>query len=56
MVDGGKGQLSSALMVLQEKNLQDVPTVGLAKQHELLFVPDQSEPLALPRNSVGRCT
>ena len=51
MIDGGKGQLSSALTVLQEKNLQTIPTVGLAKQHELLFVPDQSEPIALPRNS-----
>jgi excinuclease ABC subunit C len=51
MVDGGKGQLSSALLVLQEKNLEIIPTVGLAKQHELLFVPDQSAPIALPRNS-----
>ncbi len=25
--------------------------MGLAKQHELLFVPDKSEPIALPRNS-----
>ncbi len=51
MIDGGKGQLSSALTVLQEENLEMVPTVGLAKQHELLFVPSQSEPIALPRNS-----
>jgi excinuclease ABC subunit C len=51
MVDGGKGQLSSALVVLQEKNLEIIPTVGLAKQHELLFVPDRSDAIALPRNS-----
>ncbi len=51
MVDGGKGQLSSALTVLQEKNYQMIPTVGLAKQHELLFVPDQSAPIVLARNS-----
>jgi len=51
MIDGGKGQLSSALTVLQEKNLEMIPTVGLAKQFELLFVPDKSEPIALPRNS-----
>lgn len=51
MVDGGKGQLSSALGVLQEKNLEMIPTVGLAKQHEFLFVPGRSEPIALPRNS-----
>ena len=51
MVDGGKGQLSVALAVLQEKNLEIIPTIGLAKQHELVFVPLQSEALALPRNS-----
>ncbi|HEX8833777.1 MAG TPA: helix-hairpin-helix domain-containing protein, partial [Abditibacteriaceae bacterium] len=51
MVDGGKGQLSSALMVLQEKNYEIIPTVGLAKQHELLYVPDRSDAIALPRNS-----
>jgi excinuclease ABC subunit C len=51
MVDGGKGQLSTALAVLQEKNLEIIPTIGLAKQHELVFVPLQSDALALPRNS-----
>lgn len=51
MIDGGKGQLSAALGVLQEKNLELVPTVGLAKQFELLFVPGNKEPIALPRNS-----
>jgi excinuclease ABC subunit C len=51
IVDGGKGQLSVALDVLREKNCEAVPCAGLAKQFELLFVPDRSDPLALPRNS-----
>ncbi len=51
LIDGGKGQLSVAYSVLQEKNLQDIPVAGLAKQFELLFLPGQSEALALPRNS-----
>lgn len=51
MIDGGKGQLSAALTVLQEKSYEMIPTVGLAKQYELLFVPDRVEPIALPRNS-----
>lgn len=51
MIDGGKGQLSAALDVLREKSLELIPTVGLAKQHEFLFVPEKSEPIALPRNS-----
>ncbi len=51
LIDGGKGQLSVAYGVLQEKNLQDIPVAGLAKQFELLFIPGQSEPIALPRNA-----
>jgi excinuclease ABC subunit C len=51
VVDGGKGQLSAALEILKEKDLEQIPTVGLAKQHELLYMPHKSEPLALPRNS-----
>lgn len=51
VIDGGKGQLSAALAVLQEKNYEMLPAVGLAKQHELLFVPDRADPIALPRNS-----
>lgn len=51
MIDGGKGQLGVALDVLREKNLEYIPTVGLAKQFELLFVPGRKEAIALPRNS-----
>lgn len=51
LIDGGKGQLGVAYSVLQEKDLQDIPVAGLAKQFELLFVPGQSEPIALPRNA-----
>lgn len=54
IVDGGKGQLSRALKVLKEFDLQDtVKAVGLAKSEELVILPDQEEPLALPRNSQG---
>ncbi|RYX83779.1 excinuclease ABC subunit UvrC [bacterium] len=51
LIDGGKGQLGIAYSVLQEKDLQHIQVAGLAKQFELLFVPGQSEPIALPRNS-----
>ncbi|NEP33151.1 excinuclease ABC subunit UvrC [Moorena sp. SIO3B2] len=47
MIDGGKGQLSAVVAVLQELNLQEeVPVVSLAKQYEELFLP--GEPLPLP--------
>lgn len=54
IVDGGKGQLSRAVAVLQRFDLLDrVPVAGLAKQQEELFLPGRSESLMLPRNSQG---
>lgn len=44
IVDGGKGQLSRAVAVLQAFELQDkVPVVGLAKQQEEIFRPGQKD-------------
>jgi excinuclease ABC subunit C len=53
VVDGGKGQLSSAVEVLQQLGVENVPVVGLAKRLEELFVPGSSEPLVVPRTSSG---
>ncbi len=54
IVDGGKGQLSRAVAVLERFNLTDkVPAVGLAKQQEELFMPHRSASLLLPRHSQG---
>ncbi|MDM8526666.1 excinuclease ABC subunit UvrC [Anaerolineales bacterium HSG24] len=54
VIDGGKGQLSAALEVLDEFDLRDsVPIVGLAKREEELFLPGRSEPLMLSRDSQG---
>ncbi len=50
IVDGGKGQLSSARRALVELGI-DLPLVALAKENEELFVPDQSIPILLPRDS-----
>jgi excinuclease ABC subunit C len=51
IVDGGKGQLSAAVEVMQELELTEIPIVGLAKQNEELFLPGQPEPVLLPRTS-----
>lgn len=54
IVDGGKGQLSRAVQVLEHFELYDrIPIAGLAKQREELFVPQKSEPILLPRQSQG---
>ena len=51
MIDGGKGQLSSALAALDELGIHEVPVVGLAKRLEEIFQPNESQPLLLPRAS-----
>ena len=51
VIDGGKGQLSSALEIIRGAGHKDVPVVGLAKQFELVFREGESEPVVLPRHS-----
>ncbi len=54
IVDGGKGQLSRAVAVLERFDLIGrVPVAGLAKQQEELFTPWRSQSLLLPRHSQG---
>ncbi len=54
MIDGGKGQLSSVVAVLQEMNLlEDVRVVSLAKRREEIFVPGESIPLKTEAEQPG---
>ena len=48
MIDGGKGQLAAALKARDELGLT-IPFVGLAKRHELLYVPIEDPNLVLPQ-------
>lgn len=50
VIDGGKGQLSSALEVIRGLGLDDLPVVGLAKREEEIFKPQQSESIMLDRD------
>jgi excinuclease ABC subunit C len=50
IVDGGKGQLSSAMAELQQLQLHELPVIGLAKQREEVFRPGESEPLVIPHD------
>ncbi|MBV9712299.1 MAG: excinuclease ABC subunit UvrC [Ktedonobacteraceae bacterium] len=59
IIDGGKGQLSAAMEVMQELHL-DIPTIGVAKEDhtqtsslEEIYTPGASEPIILPRSSQG---
>jgi excinuclease ABC subunit C len=51
IVDGGKGQLSSACKELQQLGLFEVPIIGLAKEFEEIHRPGRPLPLILPENS-----
>ncbi len=51
IIDGGKGQLSSVMQIIEELGVKDIDVVSLAKKHEEVFLPKQSEPVILPRNS-----
>lgn len=54
MIDGGKGQLSSVVAVLQEMNLmEDLRVVSLAKQREEIFLPGESSPLETDAEQPG---
>ncbi len=51
VIDGGKGQLGSALEIIRGAGLDSLPVVGLAKQFEYIFVEGKSDPVILPRDS-----
>ncbi len=53
LIDGGKGQLSAVVEVLDELDMTGLPVAGLAKEHEWLYVPGNSSPIVLPPNSAG---
>ena len=48
VIDGGKGQLSSALNAMREQGY-DIPMIALAKKREEIFIENKDEPIVLPR-------
>ncbi len=51
VIDGGKGQLSSARSIMELLGVGSIATVGLAKQFEWLYKPEQSDPIILNQKS-----
>ncbi len=51
LVDGGRGQLSSAAAALHDLGLTHIPHIGLAKREEEIFLPGTAAPLRLERSS-----
>ncbi|MGH2906300.1 MAG: excinuclease ABC subunit UvrC [Solirubrobacterales bacterium] len=53
VIDGGKGQLSSALKELEAFRAEGVPVVSLAKREEEIFVPGRKHPVVLDKDDPG---
>ena len=53
LIDGGRGQLNSALDALALLGVEDTPICGLAKREEEIYRVDLPEPLKLPRDDHG---
>jgi len=53
LIDGGKGHLSAALEVMREVELDFIPCASIAKENEVIFLPQVDEPIMLPRHSAA---
>lgn len=51
IIDGGKGQLSSVMQIVDELGVNGIDFVSLAKRNEEVFLPEKPEPIIIPRNS-----
>lgn len=51
LIDGGKGQLNSALLALRELGLASQQCASLAKRFEEVYLPGRSQPISIPRTS-----
>ncbi|MFC8511656.1 excinuclease ABC subunit UvrC [Streptomyces sp. NPDC057257] len=53
VVDGGRPQVAAAKKALDELGIDDVAVCGLAKRLEEVWLPDEEDPVVLPRTSEG---
>ena len=53
LIDGGRGQLSAALEVMESAGYADIPTSALAKEREEIWAPGRAEPIVQERSSPG---
>lgn len=53
LIDGGKGQLSSAYAAMQARGASNIPVAAIAKKREEIFLLGHSQPILLPAASDG---
>ena len=52
LIDGGKGQLNSAIKSLESLGLK-LPCISLAKENEEVFIPKNKTPIIIPKNKLS---
>lgn len=53
IIDGGKGQLSSAIKVAKENGITDIEIISLAKRQEEIFIPTQKDSILIAKDSLA---
>ena len=53
VIDGGKGQLSSVMQAVEEQEISGIPIISLAKREEEIYLPEESEPIKVDKESPG---
>jgi len=53
LIDGGRGQLNSALNAFEQNQIQPPTVISLAKREEEIYVPGVADPLKLSRHAFG---
>lgn len=53
VIDGGKGQLSSVMEIVENMGINDINFISLAKREEEVFTPHNSEPVVLRKSDVA---
>ncbi len=51
LIDGGKGQLSSAMAAFRDQQIDPPKVISLAKKEEEVFLPGESEPIRISRHA-----
>ena len=51
LIDGGKGQLNSAIKALKDLKIKNIAIIGLAKRLEEIYLPNNSEPQSIAKDS-----
>jgi excinuclease ABC subunit C len=51
VIDGGKGQLHSAINAIHRLGIEDIPCISLAKENEEIYTSYSNEPIILPKSN-----